>query len=439
MLIDSPRRHWRLPLLAIVLVILMGVAVRRFSQPQTQDPGAPAAAPPAAFPASPPQPASDPTVSQPSLARASDPSLVPVRIAASQIFAAESDDQRGQAAVRCQHAATDLLDRDDATGTTAAMYYVAVAPLTGTQGRLAVPGADAVRQVATEDLLLIARLLFNTRRFQPADQLVTLILSRDDELRVEGLKLAITIRYDIGRDRDVLAHADELIELEPENPQYHRVQMMVHRNHGRWDNFIPAAERALELTDQTDYVLLVELADGYTHVGRLEDAAKIVRRLKEERPDLLAQAPTMHARLLLQQGETQQAQAIIDRLLEQAPDDDEALLMKGKMLVSEGEFEAAVEIFQRLLEIAPSQEQAYYQLGQAYARLDEPERASEYLEKHRQLLDAKVRLYSLEQRAAAEPYNREVREELVASYQEIGLEELAEFWKRSLDLLPRIP
>ena len=319
--------------------------------------------------------------------------------------------------------------RPGVIGTTAALYHIGAAPLAGLGRQVDIPSADRVREVPTVDLLNIARLFFSTRRFEPADQLITLVLDREDEHREAALRLAITIRFDIGRDQDVLRHCDELIAMDPNNPEFYRVQMMVHRNHGRWDNFIPAAEKAVQLTPGTDWVLMIELADGYTHLGRSQPARLIVDQLKQHRPDLLERAPVMHARLLMQEGQNAEATEIIDDLLRNSPEDPEALLMKGKMLVAEEKFAAAVETFETLLAAAPAEEQAYYQLGQAHARLGNADQAREYLHKHRQLLDAKVRLYKLEQQAAAEPFNQDVRRELVESYKEIGLNELSDFWR----------
>ncbi len=358
-------------------------------------------------------------------------SLASVRDAAKEVFAAGTAEDRYLAATACLLRANELAAMPEVLGITGALYHAAVTPLAMAERELDIPRPDAVMQVATEDLLLISRLLFNTQRFEPADQLIELALRRQDEFREEALRLAVTIRFDLGRDQDVLQHCDELIAMKPDEPEFYRVQMMVHRNHGRWDNFVPAAEKAVKLFPGTDWPLLVELADGYTHLGRSKDARRIVDLIQRNQPGLMQRAPIVHVRLLMQEGKMKRAEEILEHVLSKLPEDDEALLLKGKMLVAKGEFRKAIDNFETVVRVMPSEEQAYYQLGQAHARLGDQKIAESYLAKHRELLDAKVRLFKLEQQAAREPYNTEVRSELVAEYRGIGLDELADFWARS--------
>ncbi|MBI2477911.1 MAG: tetratricopeptide repeat protein, partial [Planctomycetia bacterium] len=108
-------------------------------------------------------------------------------------------------------------------------------------------------------------------------------------------------------------------------------------------------------------------------------------------------------------------------------------VLKGKVLIAEQEFEEGVAILERALKVEPSSEEACFQIGQAYARLDQPELAKQYLDRHRKLLDNKVRLYELEQRAAHDPYNVALRLELAELYTSIEMHDLAAFWARAAD------
>ena len=86
---------------------------------------------------------------------------------------------------------------------------------------------------------------------------------------------------------------------------------------------------------------------------------------------------------------------------------------------------------EKVLELDPADEQAYYQLGQAHARSGDKGQGRKLLEQHRLLLDAKIELFALEQKAAREPLNSEVRHKLATAYSDIGLPRLAEFWTRA--------
>jgi len=361
--------------------------------------------------------------------RADGNSLVPLRRAAQDLFSTESD--RESAAQRLVDLTIPMLDRSDTTGSTAKLYYLGAAPLTGVDpSAVSVPPAKELFAMETVDLLSIARLMYHTRRFGPADQLVEISLQRQDS-RIDALRLAIEVRMDLGRDVDVLRHADEWIQLEPRNPRPHRVQAMVHRNHGRWDHFIISAEKAVDLTTPVDWVLQIELIDGYTHLGRSDDARREFDRLARFRPELVQMAPVTHSRLLLQEGNYRESGSIIRKYLSEAPDDTEALLMLGKLELAQGDLESAIQTFERAKKSDPADEQAYYLLGQTCARSGQRELAADYSNLHRKLLDAKVRMYGMEQQAAREPFDAQIRYQLAQSYREIGLKDLADFWDRA--------
>lgn len=357
------------------------------------------------------------------------PSLKSLRNTAQILLASEI--QRQDVASELTEQALPLMTQAGPMGSTAMLYYIGAAPICGADlSVVKIPPAKDLFEIQTVDLLLISKLLFRTRRIGPADQIVEVILGRK-ESRVESLQIAISIRLELGRDADVMRHTEEWVRLEPLNPQPYRVQSTVHRNHGRWDNFIISAENAVRLTKPVDWVLQVELADGYTQLGRTSDARREFDQIQEARPDLIPQAPIMHARLLLLEGQHQKSEEVIQKFLKSDPDDTEALLMLGKLQFARGQFDAAITTFERIQAVDPADEQAYYQLGQTHARAGRPELAAEYLEQHKKLLDAKVKLYGLEQQAAREPLNATVRELLAKSYAEIGLPEMAAFWSRA--------
>lgn len=355
--------------------------------------------------------------------------LLRVREEAQKIV--DSPELRSLSAERCIAIASRLFKAEGRVGSTAMLYYIGAAPIVGADLSIAsIPPGSDVLTIETPDLLLIAELLFHTDRLGPAEQLVGVALERG-ESRVATLQLAIKIRIELGSDAEVMQHTEEWAKLEPNNPKPYRIQATVHRNHGRWDNFIVAAEKAVELTPPTDWVLQIELVDGYTHLGRIDDARRELNRIQEARSDLIKLAPVMHARLLLQEGDHGSAEKIIDRCLITYPDDTEALMVKGKLRVAQGDYGLAIALFDKVQEIDPADEQAYYQLGQAHARVGKKDQGRKYLEQHRRLLDAKIELYGLEQKAAREPQNAEVRRELAAAYSDIGLPRLAEFWTRA--------
>ena len=350
------------------------------------------------------------------------------------VHAAATPEQRQAHARACFGISLPLMQEKDPISATAALFAVAVAPIAGVATDLSVPDVERVTKIPTDDLLLIARTLFDTGRVVPADQLLDLALSRQDRFRQDTLVLASAIRMDLGRDAEVLWYCDELIALDSSAASPYRIQAAVHRLHGRWDNYVQAIEKARERIPHEDPVLQVELIDGYIRIGRFDDAQREFDKLQAAHPELIPAAPTVHARLLIQKGNFEEANQILTEYLKSDPTDSEALVLKGQLLVAHiGDFQAAIETLQTALKHDPSAHDAHYQLGQTYARLNQMDLANHHLALHRKLLDAKVRMFTLEQQAGHERRNVAVRRELAKLYSEIQLPELAAFWERAAD------
>lgn len=348
-------------------------------------------------------------------------------------FAAETPERRREHASECARISETLLNAQGQAGAIAALLAIGVSPVANFDTTASLPSVERVKDIPSADLLLISELLSKTRQFGLADQLLDVLLSRQDGFREQTLRLASTIRSELGRDEEVLAYCDELAGLNDTDPSPYRIKADVHRRHGRWDHNLQALEMAKTRTPQQDSRLQIEIIDAYIHIGRYDEARRDFDKLALDRPELISRLPTMHARLLIQEGQGQKAIAVLTEYLVLDPSDVEALVLKGKVLVGERQFEEGVEILEQALKVEPSSEEACFQLGQAYARMEQPELAKRYLERHRKLLDNKVRLYAMEQQAAHEPHNVGIRLELAELYTSIELHDLAAFWARAAD------
>lgn len=347
------------------------------------------------------------------------------------VFAATTPHERLAHARACFGISEPLIGERDPIAATAALFVIGVAPIANVSTDEAVPDVKRVEEIPTADLLLIVRALIDTGRLVPADQLLDLALSRHDESREDTLVLASAIRMDLGRDAEVLDYCEELIAIDDTAASPYRMQAVVHRRHGRWDHYVKAVEKARERMKKEDPALHIELIDGYIHVGRFDEAHREFDTLKAKHPELIPSIPTVHAQLLIKNGEPEKASEVLAEYLKLDPTDAEAWVIKGGLLVGKGQFDDAIETFQTALKYDPSAYEAHFQIGQAYARLNQKELANHHLALHRKLLDSKVRLYKLEQQAAHEPGNVAVRRELAEIYSEIQLPSLAAFWERA--------
>jgi len=352
---------------------------------------------------------------------------------AEAVLSAPSQLERAEYVKRVLRAGRPMLRHKGIHGGTVDLFQAAVAPLS--DNPVAAPNLPAPEILALldpQDLMTAARVMTYSQNLTPANTLVEFMLHAPRMDREAVLRLAITLRYDMGRDADVLVHCDELSQLAPSDFRPHQVKAAVYRNRNQWEHFVDAASRATDLAERTadlQAIDLIELIDGYLQLGQGTLAMRHMDTLRQRWPHELRTIPTTQARLLVQEGKLRQAEEFLDIALEQDAEDIEALVLKGTLLVSAERFSDAVELLQRTLKLSPTEERAHYQLGQAYARLGDEAQATQSLQKHRHLLDEKVRLYGLEETAGREPYNVQVRQELSLAYGRLGLTAQAEYWR----------
>jgi len=311
------------------------------------------------------------------------------------------------------------------------LYLMALNPIAGEESAIQMPKPMELDQLDSKDLMLNADVLFRSGRLGPADQLITLLLDRDDADRQHVLETATAIRIELGRNDDVIEHSQELMELDPESASPYFPMARVYRMQSHWEKYLKAVEECLQRSDDPSPALLVAEIEGLTRVGNYDSAHEKFAALGEVFPDAVKNTPTLHARLLMQKSELDKAMTILDDYLKIDPEDVEALVLKGQILVSLEKYEEAVTILTEAIGLEESNEEAYYHLGQAHARLDHKDIAKAFLEQHQKMLDAKILLYEMEQVAAREPWNVEVRVKLANKYGELKLFELAESWAES--------
>ena len=285
--------------------------------------------------------------------------------------------------------------------------------------------------VETPDLLLAASVMFGAGNFAAADHLVMEAVTREDH-REQVLRQAILIRYDLGRDDEVLTYARELSKLAPRDPNPWLVMAMVFKNRGQWNNVVDAYRQMIERTPvEARAPLEARLVYHLTTTGNADEARTKFDELKSTAPAVLDADPLIEARLLHLEGNSEAALLLAQQALEQKPKDSETLLLIARIRLSSSEPQKVIETMKDLVEYEPGNNEAYYLLGQAYAQSGNPEQAKHYLALHQELRAINVRINELERRAGRDSTDVEVRRELALSYEKIGIPQLKEFWERA--------
>jgi tetratricopeptide (TPR) repeat protein len=286
---------------------------------------------------------------------------------------------------------------------------------------------------ATEDLLTAIAAFRQTRKTAQADWLVGAALKRSPETPDHSrvLRLAAAIRYELGQEEAVLAHCEELTKIDPADPEPWRLLAMVYEDGGYTEKLMQALLKVIELDRGDVSEARLKLIDSAIKVGDRDQARGQFARLREQAPQRLAEHPLTEANLLLLEGCPGEALSILERVLAEDPQDAEAIVLRSKLHLSANEVDEAIRLAEALLQLQPMHPEAHYVVGQAYARRGDRDRAQLHLQRHRQILDTRVRLHRLERIAGKDPGDVQTRLEIVKLYEQLSLPDLANFWRRA--------
>ena len=106
------------------------------------------------------------------------------------------------------------------------------------------------------------------------------------------------------------------------------------------------------------------LGEYYNNVGDADKALVEFATLVKEHPEDLGTKDD-YVRLLLSRGKLDDAKRLNDEVLETAPNDSNAQIIRGTMLNSQGKFDDAARILESAVKNAPKSAEGHYQLGVA--------------------------------------------------------------------------
>ncbi|MDX1499103.1 MAG: sulfotransferase [Woeseiaceae bacterium] len=224
-----------------------------------------------------------------------------------------------------------------------------------------------------------------------------------DHMRVLALALLKQKRHDEAEDELRFA-----LSLEPEFPQLHEDLGSVLAAKGNYDDAIPAFEKALELQPALP-LARKKLGQALTAAGRDEEAVSVFREYVEddpERAEIIRGIELQHDgkadeaidvfRTVLRKNPDSvnamrqlalvlwnvknrhdDAEALLRRATQQAPDFTNAWLSLGALLMAMNRYVDSIEAFRKAVALNPDNAQGWAGLGNAYGRAMYPEQAIE--------------------------------------------------------------
>ncbi len=207
-----------------------------------------------------------------------------------------------------------------------------------------------------------------------------------------------------------------LVELEPDNPIHRRRLALFLQSNGQTAEAEKILRHDLEAAPDDDERLLT-LADFLAKYRTVADAETLLEQAIERRPDdmprrfalarlyevaqMPAKAQAVYrailerdvderselsardglARTLLETGQTEQSQRLVDEVIERNPGDHEALLVRGRLAMKRHDLPAAIADFRSLLRDIPNSPEILRLLAQAQLLDGQPELALSNLDK----------------------------------------------------------
>lgn len=288
---------------------------------------------------------------------------------------------------------------------------------------------------ATPDLNNAALLFFRAGQHEVVGQLIDAALQNSDH-RTHTLQTAALIRFDQGLSEDVLKYCLEWSRLAPRDAQPWRLMCFVYEDQGEAAMLAEAYRNLLERAPAEPDVRR-KLVDKLVQLGDAAGARREFQLLSDADSKSAPAVWLTEARLLHLEGQVDPALKKLHAVLQAEPANAGALLLQGKVQLSRAQFADAIASLQGACKQDPTSLEARYILGQTYARMGDAQRAKEQLTLHEKLRSTRVRINGLEVEAARHPQDMQVRQELVELYTSLGMTEQADFWKKTMNYVPK--
>lgn len=201
----------------------------------------------------------------------------------------------------------------------------------------------------------------------------------DSELLTEILQLYVRQGDEAGMEQTLA----QLIAQDPAEHSYRRMLGELYRQQGRLDEAVGVYESALELNAE-DLDAALALAELYRERGDDEGAGALVEEALPadgtSLPRLVARATSLYNQSENDPDAASAAVQVLERVLAEAPEQPEALLMLGDLRGRAGDHAGAADLFYRVLRQNPRDPLLWHQAAAAFLQAGDARRAADVAE-----------------------------------------------------------
>jgi tetratricopeptide (TPR) repeat protein len=204
----------------------------------------------------------------------------------------------------------------------------------------------------------------------------------------------------------------DLVGLDPDNPDAHYALAMVAAGAGRNEIAAASARRALDLRpdDNKPRLFLVRLL---LSEGKRDAARALLEEYVAAKPDDHS-LRMVYGQFLVEEKEFSNARAVFERLLNNRPKEPDVLFAVGILSLELGDLDSARIYLTRLYQTGERRDDAAFYLGQVEERAQHPAAALDWYAKSQgaNLVDAQVRVAVLRGKAGEVDRAREIVQQL---------------------------
>lgn len=298
-----------------------------------------------------------------------------------------------------------------------------------------------LQYAAAEDVTAVEALTAAARCYYALGQLVSTVetataaLERDAEA-LEARRWLASAEYDLGRTADAEVNLEIISEKAPHDPRPERLRGLISKDYAEYAAAIEHYREALRRDPQWDRDnVLAELGESLARLGRFDEALEALRECERTAPVIVIEAECAES-----QGQVDRALELLQEALAVDRRHLPAKLKRGALLLLEGRSDEAVAVLEDAVRQAPYSSQAHFSLSQAYSRRGERDKAEIQLRLRREAEKDEQLFPELHKVAAEKPNDPEVRYQLGILARKLGKPDLARMWFRSaLAIAPRHP
>ena len=235
------------------------------------------------------------------------------------------------------------------------------------------------------------------------------------------------IHYDLGRMDASLLHLCQLSNLAPEDGRPHFMRGVIYHDFGQLSLALPALTTSLSLTKTSQEVTQVRTLLAQVQMELKDFSAAIVTLagLPES-----VEKKAMLAECFWNQGKTEEASKLVSGV------DSIGLPARGQLLqarisLESGDTEKSLSLLKSLILQDRSSEESEYLIAMVYQQRGEQQLYQEHLQRSEEIKALKTRLTELSSRAMAAQYDADVRLEMAAVCENLGMQRMADVWRQA--------